>query len=82
MRVLGAIGDAIVLQRTAEGRRALVAVNAGRTAEAVVVDGASSGWRALPGLVTAGVALRDVDGETSRLSIDLPAQASAVYLEA
>jgi cyclomaltodextrinase len=82
VRVLGAIGDAIVLQRTAEGRRALVAVNAGRTAEAVVVDGASSGWRELPNLVTAGVALRDVDGETSRLSIDLPAQASAVYLEA
>jgi neopullulanase len=82
VRVVGAAGEAVAFQRTAESRRALVAVNAGRSTQVVEMDGASGAWRALPGLVSAGTELREIDGARDRHSVTLPAQGSAVFVEA
>ncbi|HVQ21976.1 MAG TPA: alpha-amylase family glycosyl hydrolase, partial [Candidatus Saccharimonadia bacterium] len=82
VRVAGAIGDAVVLERTAEGRRALVAVNAGRSSQPVDVAVERGEWQPVPGLVSAGATLSEPNGAPDRLSITLPAQGSAVYVEA
>ena len=49
VRCVGAVGEAVVLERTFEGRRALVAVNAGRTTQDVPLDRLDErGGRTLP----------------------------------
>jgi neopullulanase len=91
VRCIGSVGEAVVLERSCDGRRALVAVNAGRTAQDVPLDrmvdldgeeAAMLAWRPLPGLVSDGVELRST-GETGATAVvRLPAQGSGVYLEA
>lgn len=81
VRVAAAIGDAVVLERMAEGRRALVAVNAGRSSQRVDVADTKGGWQPVPGLVTAGAELHEADGARDRLSVTLPPQGSAVFVE-
>ena len=91
VRCIGAVGEAVVLERSFEGRRALVAVNAGRTAQDVPLDdlgesgdeeAAGPAWRPLSGLASEGVELRSTDGTGDKAAVRLPAQASAIYVEA
>ena len=80
--VVGAAGDAVAFQRTAEGRRGLVAVNAGRSPQVIEVDGASGAWRALPGLVSPGAELGSSEREGATGVIRLPGQASGIWVGA
>jgi neopullulanase len=79
--IIGATGDGIALERSAEGERAMVALNAGHVPlelaidRPAVVDGA---WQPLAGLVSPGVEL--AWGE--RVVLRLPPQASAVFVKA
>jgi neopullulanase len=80
VRTIGADGDGIALERSAEGRRAMVALNAGRSTQELALDGledADGKWRPLAGLVSPGVELI-AEGSVVRL----PPQASAVFLRA
>jgi glycosidase len=91
VRVVGAAGEAVVLERTADGQRALVAVNAGRAVQDVALDGIDSlggrdeegeAWRPLDGLVAPGAELSSPEREGAARVIRLPGQASGVWVGA
>ncbi len=93
VRCVGAIGGAVVLERTAEGQRALVAVNAGHEAVDVpfgdlgrgggpgALDGHSAvAWRPLEDLVSSGVQLRTAARDGGPVGISMPAQSAAIFV--
>ena len=90
VRVAGAAGEAVVLERSDEGRRALVAVNAGRATQEVRLDDLDgigghedmgSTWQPLPGLVATGVELHAPGRAGEPTTVRLPAQGSAIWID-